>query len=169
MDGRRASPQRIFGLIVNLSLHSRATWDLKPFAKPCIKAGGRDLPQMQPHHRRWTVIASGLLCGILALVVIFTSRSAFFSPLALVVVAAIGAAAVLLQLRLRDTANAAAIHPPAWLNILGILLALLALFGDRLHLTLQEEHVLALAAVGSFAVSSLIILHAFRRGRLSSK
>jgi len=126
---------------------------------------------MHPSHRRWTVIASGLLCGILALVVIFTNRAAFFSPLAIVVVAAVGAAAVLLQLRLRnrEQAQAKAIHPPEWLNILGILLALTALFSDRLHLSLVVEQILTLGAVGSFAVSSVIILHAFRKDRLASK
>jgi peptidoglycan/LPS O-acetylase OafA/YrhL len=123
----------------------------------------------QPYRRRITVIASGLLCGILALVVIFTNRAAFFSPLALIVVAAIGAAAVLLQLRLRNREQARPLHPPAWLNILGILFALTALFGDRLHLRSQTEQLLALGAVGSFAISSLIILHGFRKDRLVSK
>ena len=52
--------------------------------------------------RRWTVIASGLLCGALALVVLFTNRGAFFSPLAVVVMGAVGLAAVLLQLRLQN-------------------------------------------------------------------
>ena len=127
------------------------------------------MPKLQPHHRRWTVIASGSLCGLLALVVIFTNRAAFFSPLALVVVAAIGAAAVLLQLRLRNRDQVRAIHPPAWLNLLGIVLALVALFGDRLHLGFGVEQALALGAVGSFAVSSVIILHAFRKDRLASK
>ena len=47
--------------------------------------------------RRWTVIASGLLCGALAMVVLFTNRGAFFSPLAVVVMGAVGLAAVLLQ------------------------------------------------------------------------
>jgi drug/metabolite transporter (DMT)-like permease len=127
------------------------------------------LPETQPHRRRVTVIASGLLCGILALVVIFTNRAAFFSPLTVVVLAAIGAAAVLLQLRLRNREQANPVRPPAWLNILGILFALVALFGDRLHLGTQTEHLLALGAVGSFAISSLIILHAFRKDRLASK
>ena len=49
--------------------------------------------------RRWTVILSGLLCGLLALVVIYTKPGAFYSPIAVMVVAAIGLAAVLLQLR----------------------------------------------------------------------
>ena len=47
--------------------------------------------------RRWTVIASGLLCGALAVVVLFTNRGAFFSPLAIVVMGAVGFAAVLLN------------------------------------------------------------------------
>ena len=49
-------------------------------------------------------MAAGLLLVALALVVIYTSRGAFFNPLALVVVAAIGLAALLLQLRLRVAA-----------------------------------------------------------------
>lgn len=116
-----------------------------------------------------TVIASGLLCGILALVVIFTNRAAFFSPLTIVVVAAIGAVAVLLQLRLRNREQNRPLHPPAWLNLLGIVFAVIALFGDRLHLGPQMEQLLALGAVGSFAISSLIILHGFRKDRLASK
>ena len=58
-------------------------------------------PVPAPNPRRWSIVAAGLLLLALALVVIYTSRSAFFSPLALVVVAAIGLAALLLQLRLR--------------------------------------------------------------------
>ena len=54
-----------------------------------------------PKPRRWSILAAGLLLIALALVVIYTSRSAFLSPLALVVVAAIGLAALLLELRLR--------------------------------------------------------------------
>jgi len=51
--------------------------------------------------RRWTVIASGLLILALALVVIYTGPNAFYSPVALVVVAAIGLAALLLQVWFR--------------------------------------------------------------------
>ena len=127
------------------------------------------MPESLPHGRRITVIASGLLCGILALVVIFTNRAAFFSPLAVVVVAAIGAAAVLLQLRLRNREQARPLHPPVWLNMLGIVFALVALFGERLHLGAQNEQLLALGAVGCFAISSLMILHGFRKDRLASK
>jgi len=119
--------------------------------------------------RRWTVIASGLLCGALALVVIFTTRGAFFSPLAVVVVAAIGFAAVLLQLRFRNRDQANAVHPPVWLNTLGILCALGALFADFFRLSPDVSQVLALAAIGIFAISSAVILHAFRKQRAASK
>lgn len=116
-----------------------------------------------PKPRRNSVIASGLLCGFLALVVLYTKRSAFFSPLAVVVLAAIGAAAVLLQLRLRNRAQAPVVHPPMWLNVLGIVLAGVALFADLFSLTPQVVKLVALGSVGSFAVSSAVILHAFRK------
>lgn len=119
--------------------------------------------------RRWTVIASGLLCGALALVVVFTTRRAFISPLAVVVVAAIGMAAVLLQLRLRKPEPEQAVRQPVWLNIIGISCALAALFADLLHLNVDLAQALALAAVASFAVSSAIILHAVRKQRVVSK
>ena len=118
-----------------------------------------------PKPRRWTVLASGLLCGLLALVVIFTNRGAFHSPLAVVVLAAIGSAALLLQLRIRNREVRKAVHPPVWLNLVGIAFALLALFADVLRLNSQAAQLLALAAVGSFAISGAIILHAFRRGK----
>jgi drug/metabolite transporter (DMT)-like permease len=123
------------------------------------------LPDSQPKPRRWTVLASGFLCGLLALVVIFTNRGAFHSPLAVVVVAAIGAAAVLLQLRIRNREASKAIHPPVWLNLAGIVFALLALFSGPLRLSAEMIQLLALAAVGSFAISGAIILHAFRKAR----
>src|SRR5205807_216106 len=120
-----------------------------------------------PLSRRWTVIGSGLLCCALALVVIYTTRSAFFSPLAVVVVAAIGLAAVLLQLRARGSASQG-IHPPTWLNIVGTVLALGAAFADLLHLSWQIAQILALAAVGVFGISGAIILHAVRKQHTAS-
>src|SRR3989442_15960173 len=90
------------------------------------------LSNPEPKPRRWTVIASGLLCGVLAVVVLFTNRSAFFSPLAVVVVAAIGLAAVLLQLRLRNRTGVPSVRQPVWLNLIGTLLAVSALFSDLL-------------------------------------
>jgi drug/metabolite transporter (DMT)-like permease len=120
--------------------------------------------------RRWTVLGSGLLCGVLALVVLFTDRHAFFSPRAVIVVAAIGFAAVLLQLRLRNRDLQNAVHPPViGLNILGIACALVALFSDLLHLRPDLVQLLAFGAVGSFAISSAVILHSFRKARALSK
>ena len=92
-----------------------------------------DIEDARTRSRRWTVIASGLLCGALAMVVLFTNRGAFFSPLAVVVMGAVGLAAVLLQLRLQNRDQAPSSSSPAWLNVLGILFALAAFFDDLLH------------------------------------
>ena len=118
--------------------------------------------------RRWTVIASGLLCGALALIVLFTNRGAFFSPLAVVVMGAVGLAAVLLQLRLQNRDRESSSNSPAWLNVLGILFALAAFFSDLLHTNPQLTETLALGAVASFGVSGVIILRSFRK-RVASK
>jgi hypothetical protein len=121
------------------------------------------------YSRRWTVIASALLCCGLGVVVLYTRRSAFFSPLAVVVVAAIGLAAVLLQLRFYNREHTNPVHAPVWLNILGVGFALAAFFADFLGLSWQMAEVVALGAVGSFAISSAMILHAFRKNRMTSK
>ena len=118
--------------------------------------------------RRWNVIGSGLLCAAFAVVVLYTSPRAFFSPLALVVVAAIGLAAVLLQLRVRRDADER-VRGPVWLNVLGIMLALTALFADILHLSSGLFQVTALGAVGCFSISSVIILEALRKHRVVPK
>ena len=111
--------------------------------------------------RRWTVIASGLLLLALALVVIYTGPTAFLSPVALVVVAAIGLAALLLQVWFRrDLPN---IHSPLWLNIIGILCAMVALFADYLRMTRRMLDLVAFAAVVCFGISGSLILHALRR------
>jgi hypothetical protein len=113
--------------------------------------------------RRWTVIASGLLLLALALVVIYTGPNAFFSPVALVVVSAIGLAALLLQVRFRrDLPN---IHSPLWLNILGILCAMLTLFADYLRMSRRMLDLVAFGAVVCFGISGSLILHALRRVR----
>src|SRR5579864_7222885 len=127
------------------------------------------VPDSRSNSRRWTVIASALLCGGLGLVVIYTRRSAFFSPLAVVVVAAIGLAAVLLQLRYYNREHSNPVHAPVWLNLVGVLFALSALLSDFLGLSWQMAQVMALGAVGSFAISSGLILHAFRKRRIASK
>jgi hypothetical protein len=111
--------------------------------------------------RRWTVIASGLLLLALALVVIYTGPNAFNSPIALVVVAAIGLAALLLQVWFRrDLPN---IHSPLWLNVLGILCAMASLFADYLRMTRRMLDLVAFAAVVCFGISGSLILHALRR------
>lgn len=111
--------------------------------------------------RRWTVIASGLLILALALVVIFTRRNAFLSPLALVVVAAIGLAAILLQVRFhRDLAG---VRSPLWLNILGLLFATASLFADYFRVRGPMVDLVAFGAVVCFGVSGSLILHALRR------
>lgn len=118
--------------------------------------------------RRWTVIASGLLCGALAFLVLFTNRREFYSPLAVVVMGAVGLAAVLLQLRLQNRDQQKSARSPAWLNVLGIVFALAAFFGDLLHINPQMTEALALCAVASFGVSGVIILRSFRK-RVPSK
>ena len=110
--------------------------------------------------RRWTVIASGLLLLALALVVIYTGPNAFYSPVALVVVAAIGFAALLLQVRFRRDLP---IRSPRWLNVMGILSAMASLFADYLHLTRGMLDLVAFAAVVCFGISGSLILHALRR------
>lgn len=112
--------------------------------------------------RRRTVIASGLLLLALALVVIYTKPHAFVSPVALVVVAAIGLAALLLQLRFRQ--ELPVIHSPLWLTGIGVACALLALCADYLHLTRRSFHIVAFIALVCFGISGSLILHALRRG-----
>jgi len=119
--------------------------------------------------RRWAVIASGLLCLMLALVVLYTNRGAFFSPLALVVVTAIGLAAVLVQLRFYNREHSQPVEVPVWLNVLGVVFALAAVIADGLRLRPAVAQAMALLAVGSFAVSGAIILHAVRKGGARSR
>jgi uncharacterized membrane protein len=124
------------------------------------------LPTAAPKSRRWTVISAGLLCGLLALVVIYPKSNAFRSPVAVVVVAAIGLAAVLLQLRFHNRQRSQPVRAPLWLNILGIVFALAALFADVFHLSSDMAQLMALGAIGSFSISSAVILHAFRKRRV---
>jgi drug/metabolite transporter (DMT)-like permease len=118
--------------------------------------------------RRWTVIASGLLLFAITLVVLYSGASAFRSPVAVVVLAAIGLAAVLLQLRLRRNSERH-IRVPQWLNVLGIACALCALFADRFRLSSNVADLIALAAVGCFGVSSVVVLDGIRKSRALPK
>jgi uncharacterized membrane protein len=125
-------------------------------------------PLSQPTSRRWSIVAAGLLLLALALVVIYTSRPAFSSPLALVVVAAIGLAALLLQLRLRKDKDLTApasrkVRAPLWLNVLGLVCAIAAVLADVFHLSANLMLVAALGAVVCFAVSGVAVLRALRK------
>jgi uncharacterized membrane protein len=111
--------------------------------------------------RRWTVIAAGLLVLALALVVLYTGPRAFLSPIALVVVAAIGLAALLFQLRFRH--DLPEVRSPLWLNVLGLLCATASLLADYLHLTRSVLELVAFSAVVCFGISGSLILHAIRR------
>jgi uncharacterized membrane protein len=119
--------------------------------------------------RRWTVVGSGVLCGLLALVIIYTKPHAFRSPLAVVVVAAIGLAALLLQMALYNRQQGESLRAPTWLNVVGILCALAALFGDVLRLRPQLAQAMAFAAIGAFSISGAVIMHAFRKRRIAPK
>jgi hypothetical protein len=124
-------------------------------------------PEPNPKPRPPTIFAAGVLLAALALVVLYTSQRAFLSPVALVVVAAIGMAALLLQLRLRGdlraTIQASTVRGPLWLNGVGVLFAVGAVFADILHLDAAFMLVAALAAVVAFAVSGILVLSALRR------
>jgi hypothetical protein len=124
-------------------------------------------PDPNPQPRGTTLVAAGLLLAALALVVLYTSRRAFLSPVALVVVAAIGMAALLLQLRLRpglsSSARASSVRGPLWLNVLGVVFAVAAVFADVLHLNPAFMLIAALVAVVSFAVGGIIVLGALRK------
>jgi FtsH-binding integral membrane protein len=113
--------------------------------------------------RRPTVIASGLLILALALVVIYTRPDAFLSPIALVVVAAIGLVALLLQLRFRQ--DLPQIRSPLWLNILGLVCAMGALAADFLRLPRRTLELTAFSAVVCFGISGSLILRALRHTR----
>jgi hypothetical protein len=123
-------------------------------------------PTAPPKSRGWGLVAAGLLLLALAIVVIYTTRRAFFSPLALVVVAAIGLAALLLQLRLRKDLHAA-VHAPLWLNVVALVFAVGAVAADLLHLSANFMMVAALCAVVCFALSGMIVLRALRKKRSS--
>jgi len=141
----------------------RALYNLGRNALPDTPSNPPPALQSQPKSRRWSIVAAGLLLLALALVVIYTSRSAFSSPLALVVVAAIGLAALLLQLRLRK--DAGEVRAPLWLNVLGLVFAIVAVFADVLRFSANLTLVAALGAVVCFASSGIAVLRALRKRR----
>lgn len=119
-----------------------------------------------PRHkpRGWRLVAAGLLLLALVVIVVYTGHAAFSSPLAIVVLAAIGLAALLLQLRLRkDLSNA--VRAPFWLNATGLGFALASVFADFLHLSPRQLMMAALGAVVCFGISGTIVLRALRQHR----
>jgi hypothetical protein len=118
--------------------------------------------------RRPAILAAGLLLLALALVVIYTGRGAFRSPIALVVGAAIGLAAVLLQVRLRQDLPPT-VRAPLWLNALGVISAIAAVVADVLRLSFTFLLGTALGAVVCFAISGIIVLDALRKPRPAAK
>ena len=121
-----------------------------------------DTSSNPPKPRGWSLVAAGLLLLALSVVVLYTGRGAFLSPLALVVVAAIGIAALLLQLRLRKDVSTS-VHAPLWLNVLGLVFAIGAVSADFLHLSANVMMVAALGAVVCFAASGVAVIHALRK------
>ena len=79
-------------------------------------------PKPSPRPRGATIIAAGLLLTALALVVLYTGRGAFLSPVAMVVIAAIGLAALLLQALLHPDSSSPrrSSRLPLWLNVVGV-------------------------------------------------
>jgi hypothetical protein len=156
---------------------------------PLYKSPYGHVPDTPPT-RGPTVIAAGLLLAALSVVVLYTSRRAFLSPVAMVVVAAIGVAALLLQRRLRpdfrpdprsdprpdlhsdhspatqpSTTPAPPTRAPLRLNAAGVVFAIVAVFADVLHLNPALMLIAALAAVIAFALSAVIVLKALRTPR----
>ena len=104
-----------------------------------------------------------MLCIALTIVVLFTSPAAFRSSAAVIVMALIGAAAVMFQMRLREGNQRRSLVASLWLNIVGVILAVAALFPAAMHSGPRLVQALVLGAIGSLAISSAMILHSFRR------
>lgn len=128
-----------------------------------------DNPQTAPGPpRSGHLIAAALLLAALALVVLYTNRHAFESPVALVVIAAIGVAALLLQLRLRPHVAAAqtkSARSSLGLNAIGVVAAVSAVFADVLHLGPTVMLIASLAAVVFFALGGIALLGGLRKRR----
>ena len=131
-------------------------------------------PEARPAVRSRNLIAAGLLLGALSLVVLYTNQGAFISPIALVVVAAIGVAALILQRRLRPALSSQALaagdrsiftRAPLWLNALGVAFGLAALCANFLHRAAYTLFA-ALVAVVAFAASGIILISALRKTRV---
>ncbi len=142
---------------------------MKTLLVPCITwddslPDATSNPAPQHKSRGWRLVAAGLLLLALVLVVVYTGHAAFASPLAIVVLAAIGLAAILLQLRLHND-RSAPVRAPFWLNVAGLVFALVAVFADVLHLSPRHLMMAALGAVVCFGVSGTVVLRALRQHR----
>jgi hypothetical protein len=116
-----------------------------------------------------TIVAAGLLLAALSLVVLYTEQGAFLSPVALVVIAAIGVVALLLRLRLRpdlSTSVRVSSRGTLWLNALGVIFSVGAVFADVFHLGTSVMLIASLVAVGCFSISGFIVLSALRKPRI---
>ncbi len=162
----------------HLKLTRSALYNLGRNSLPDAASKPSPLPESNSRtkSRRWSIVAAGLLLLALALVVIYTTRSAFSSPLALVVVAAIGLAALLLQLRLRKDLSAQSspqpgslpnneVRAPLWLNVLGLAFAIAAVLADIFHFSPNAMLIAALGAVVCFAISGTTVFRALRKKR----
>jgi peptidoglycan/LPS O-acetylase OafA/YrhL len=144
---------------------------LKTLPSSCINLVRNFVPDSPPNQdpkpriRRPTLVAAGLLLAALALVVLpgYTTRGAFFSPVALVVVAAIGVAALLLQIRLRPGLSSQPVRGPLWLNGIGVLSALAALVADFRRAGQVWVLIAALVALVSFGISGIVVLSGLRK------
>jgi hypothetical protein len=116
----------------------------------------------EPKSRGWRIVAAGLLLLALALVVLYTTRPAFSSPLAIVVVAAIGLAALLLRVLVGKDVSSP-VRAPLWLSVLGLGFAVAVVFADVLHLSVNVMLVSALGAIICFAISGIVVLRALRK------
>jgi hypothetical protein len=85
------------------------------------------------------------------------------------VVAAIGLVALLLQASLQDPQLSKHLRAPKWLNIVGILCALLSLFSDVLGIRPQVALALAFGAIAAFSISGTLIMHSMRKQRTGPK
>lgn len=91
----------------------------------------------------------------------------FLSPLSMVVVAAVGVAALLLQARLQPEAvpaNArASSRGSLWFTAIGVGFSIGAVFGDVFHLKPWFMGATALAAVVCFAAGGIVLLNMLRK------
>ena len=99
------------------------------------------------------------------MVVTYTNRGGLSSPLAIVVLAAVGLLALILQLRLRRREQRTAVRVPVGINLAGMTFALAALGADLKRVRPDLAPLLALLAIVCFAISSVIVLQGLRRER----